>query len=116
MLVNLKTVLGMMTPGRAFCGPRNAQINISNICNAHCLMCSSFSPLLKDSRGPVSKPSFMDFGIFQELVRDLKKLGDIEDTFGRQRRAAFASQDRRDGRVYRLSGDGRRPYNKRYRF
>ena len=73
--VKLKTFAGMMTNGLVFCGPRSVQISVSQICNVSCMMCPTFSPLLKKQENQTNDPAFLPFETFRELALELHKLG-----------------------------------------
>jgi wyosine [tRNA(Phe)-imidazoG37] synthetase (radical SAM superfamily) len=74
-LVKLRTFIGMMSDGLAFCGPRSGQIGVSQICNIGCLICPVFSPLVQNPEKKEKDPAFLSFKTFQEVVLELHKLG-----------------------------------------
>jgi len=72
----------MLLGERAFCGPRNIYISLSQICNARCIMCPFFSPLVHKLNTPITIKPLIDFDIFLKLVSDLKRLGTAKIILG----------------------------------
>lgn len=75
----LLMLAGILDGRRAFTGPRNVQIDLTNRCNNNCICCWCHSPLLKEKAMPLEERKLMlPFKLLKELIDDLYSMGCIE--------------------------------------
>lgn len=67
--------MGMVSNNSAFCGPRSAQIEVSELCDVGCMLCYNFSPLLPSRNNQANGQAFLSFETFKKLAWELHMLG-----------------------------------------
>ncbi len=79
-----RALLGILSSRRMFSGPRSVALAISDVCNTHCLMCWTHSPLVRSSREPRNTeksgngpgpPVYMDLAVFETIIRESREMG-----------------------------------------
>jgi len=70
---------GIVTKRYAYKGPDVVQIDLTDRCNSHCLICWTHSPLLKEDKEINTKE--LDFPILKQFINDIVKLGTKEIIF-----------------------------------
>ncbi len=73
--LNLK---GIATGCYAYKGPDIVQIDLTNRCNSHCLVCWIHSPSVKEDKNTNKE---LDFSILKNFIKDIAKLGTKEIIF-----------------------------------
>lgn len=67
---------GIFSGGRAYSGPRSAQVYISNCCSENCPWCGMYSPFLKNKEcTKENNRKFMDFSLIKNLVDEFSDIG-----------------------------------------
>jgi MoaA/NifB/PqqE/SkfB family radical SAM enzyme len=72
-----RALIGIITSRYVLAGPRTVALNVANVCNTNCLMCSCHSPLLQNSPESAKgqETPFMDGSLFEQIVRESRALG-----------------------------------------
>ncbi len=69
-------IQGVMDGSRAFVGPEQVVVDITNRCNNNCIACWTGSPLLRDKTPPSHwKSQEFPYELTKELLKDLHRLG-----------------------------------------
>ncbi len=66
---------GIASGRKAFAGPEQVVIDVTNLCNGRCIGCWLYSPLLKNKPDPRYLQEELDFGTVKFLIDSLAELG-----------------------------------------
>lgn len=80
---DLKRVLGMLHGYKAFAGPKDVSVDITNECDLHCIMCLRYGQLAKNKADDETwRFNLMKYGTFSSLLSELTKIGTDSITIG----------------------------------
>jgi MoaA/NifB/PqqE/SkfB family radical SAM enzyme len=79
-----RVLLGIITARYAISGPRSVALNLANVCNTNCIMCSCHSPLLRDDPQyrVLGNVPFMDSALFEQIIRESRGMGTYRVVLG----------------------------------
>ena len=74
--INKKLVKSILTQNRAFLGPEEVHIDLTNMCNNNCIGCWCNSPLLGEMRMPPEvQRQTLSFKVLKRLINELAGMG-----------------------------------------
>lgn len=71
---DLIRTFGILTSKRAFIGPKCVQIDSTRNCNLNCITCWTNSPLVKEHPPLGWRKKKLEYGLFNEIIKDLCNL------------------------------------------